>query len=52
MSKVRVTFDYYPDEPDDQDATGMSDHEYEALTQGLVDLGADNITTEVIEEKG
>jgi hypothetical protein len=39
---VRVSFDYYPDEPEDV-ATGMSEEEYERLIGELLALGADNI---------
>lgn len=41
---IRVTFDYYPDEPDDTDPTGMSEAEYDQLTDALSALGADHVT--------
>lgn len=44
---VRVQFDYEPDEPDDDDKTGMSEAEYEKVTDGLMQTyGAENIEFE------
>jgi hypothetical protein len=42
QTKVRVSFDYYPENPDPDDETGMSEEEYEALMDKLGALGADN----------
>jgi hypothetical protein len=42
QTKVRVSFDYYPDEPDLDDETGMSTEEFEDLMDKLGQLGADN----------
>lgn len=44
--KVRVSFDFYPDEPDPDDETGMSDEEHLALMDHLAQLGADNVEIE------
>lgn len=43
MTKVRISFDYVPDEPDGEDSTGMSEPEYVRLQDALIDLGADNV---------
>ena len=40
---VKVTFNYEPDDPDDDDATGMSSDEYDQLYDALISLGADNV---------
>lgn len=41
---VTVTFQYEPDEPDEDDPTGMSLEEYEKLTLALMeDHGATNV---------
>lgn len=40
--KVRVSFDYYPGDPDPTDPTGMTEEEHEDLMDKLGQLGADN----------
>lgn len=40
---VRVTFMFEPDEPDDNDRTGLSEAEFERLMELLMDVGAENI---------
>jgi hypothetical protein len=47
--KVRVSFDYYPDEPDEGDRTGMSEEEYLRLHDKLMGLGADDVTIERVD---
>lgn len=44
---VLVKFDYEPDEPDEDDPTGMSSDEFDRLQDRLMELGADNVTMEV-----
>lgn len=46
--KVKVSFDYYPDEPDPEDPTGMSEDEHNDLMQKVMELGADNIEIEKV----
>lgn len=46
---VRVTFDYSPDEIDRDDATGMSDHEFLRLVEGLTELGGTNFKVERVD---
>lgn len=41
--RVKVSFDFEPENPDDDDSTGMEVAEYETLTEGLMELGATNI---------
>jgi hypothetical protein len=48
QSKVRVSFDYYPDEPDADDDTGMAEGEYLELIERIGELGGDNPTVEKI----
>jgi hypothetical protein len=43
---VRVTFKYEPDEPDEEHPTGLSEEEYEHLSDALVALGAYDIEIE------
>lgn len=43
---VKVTFKYEPDEPDDDDATGVSEDEHNRLMDQLMQLGAEDITIE------
>lgn len=43
---VKVTFMYEPGEPDADDRTGMSENEYNELTDALMQIGADNIEIE------
>jgi hypothetical protein len=41
---VKVSFNYEPDEPDDNDPTGVSEEEHSSLTDKLaMEFGADNI---------
>jgi hypothetical protein len=42
--KVRVEFDYYPDDPDPGDETGMSEDEFIDLTDRISQLGGDNLS--------
>ena len=46
---VKVTFTYEPDDPDDDDSTGMSAEEHDQLHDQLMSLGADNIIIEKID---
>ena len=41
QTKVRVSFDYYPEDPDPDDETGMSTEEFDRLMEQLGELGAD-----------
>jgi hypothetical protein len=50
QTKVIVSFDFYPDDPDPDDPTGMGEEEFEQLTRNLSDLGADNIEFEVVKQ--
>lgn len=43
---VLVKFEYEPEQPDDDDSTGMASEEFDDLHDRLVALGADNITME------
>lgn len=43
QTKVRVCFDYYPEQPDPDDPTGMSEEEHVDLMDKLMALGADEI---------
>lgn len=40
---VKVTFDYEPGEPDDENDSGLSEEEYDRLTEALIELGAMNV---------
>lgn len=44
--KVRVSFDYYPEQPDPDDETGMSEEEHVDLMDKLAALGADDVQME------
>jgi len=46
QTKVRVSFDYYPSDPDPDDSTGMSEAEYIQLNNQLAMLGADDVEIE------
>lgn len=48
QTKVRISFDYYPDEPDPDDSTGMSEDEHIDLMEKLSALGADGIEIEKV----
>lgn len=41
--KVKVSFDYYPDEPDPDDETGMSEDEFNDMMEKVLALGGDDI---------
>lgn len=41
-----VTFTYEPDEPDDDDSSGMSVDEFDRLMDALAQLGATNVYAE------
>lgn len=44
---VKITFNYEPDEPDDDDETGVSEAEYTKVTEILMEqIGAENIKFE------
>lgn len=48
---VRVTFLMTPDSPDDDDKTGMSNEEFEQVTDHLMmELGAENIEIVKVDE--
>lgn len=40
---VRVTFTYEPDDPDDDDPTGVSEAEHQELMDHLLALGAEDV---------
>lgn len=44
MAMVKVTFDYEPQEPDDEDPSGVSEDEYQELMERLMELGATNVS--------
>jgi hypothetical protein len=48
QTKVRVSFDYYPDDPDPDDPTGMTEEAHQELMDELAALGADNPTIEKV----
>jgi hypothetical protein len=48
--KVQIKFDFYPDEPDPNDDTGMSADEHDRVIEQLMALGADSIEIEKVEE--
>jgi hypothetical protein len=48
--KVQITFDYHPDDPDENDASGMSAQEYEQVQEQLMELGAENIKMKQVAE--
>lgn len=49
QTKVIVSFDYYPDDPDPKNVTGMGEEEYDDLMTKLASLGADNVDFEVVK---
>jgi hypothetical protein len=49
-NRVRISFDYYPENPDPEDPTGMSNDEYDTVMDILSQLGADNPTIERQED--
>lgn len=51
MSEVTVTFKYEPEEPDEGDSTGMSNDEYERLTDQIMVLGGHDVEIEKEEGK-
>lgn len=46
--KVQVSFEYWPEEPDPDHATGMSEPEYAELMDHLAELGATDVKIEKI----
>lgn len=49
--KVKVTFDYHPADPDPSDPTGLSEEEFERLTEELMEqLGAENIVCTAVAD--
>lgn len=46
--KVKVTFEYEPEEPDEGDRSGMSEEEFMRLMDDLMALGANDIEIEKI----
>lgn len=47
---VKISFNYEPDEPDEDDSTGMSLEEYERVTEHLMSsVGAESIQVEKVE---
>ncbi len=46
MNTVKITFVYEPDEPDEDDATGMSEDEYTRVTDAVMQLGGCDIQCE------
>lgn len=43
MTQVKVEFTYTPEDPDENDSTGMSNEEYDELMDSLMPLGAEDI---------
>jgi hypothetical protein len=50
MTQVTVKFSYEPEDPDDDDRTGMSEEEYSDFTEKLMALGAEDIEIEKAHE--
>lgn len=49
--KVKVTFVFEPEDPDENDPTGLSEDEFNELTDGLAsEYGAENIIVEAVAE--
>lgn len=46
MSTVKVSFDYEPDEPDDDDRSGMSEEEFQRVMDACMALGGHDIQIE------
>lgn len=46
MSEIKITFIYEPDEPDDDDATGLSEDEYGRVMDAIMALGGTDIQFE------
>jgi hypothetical protein len=44
MDTVTVSFTYHPDEPDPDNSTGLSLDEHERLVDGLMQLGAEDVS--------
>lgn len=44
VRRVTVTFDYYPEDPDDEDPSGMAEDEYTDLMDKITSIGGDNPT--------
>jgi hypothetical protein len=49
QTKVHVSFDYYPDEPDPSSPVGMSEDEYNSFFQRVMELGGDEIMISKVE---
>lgn len=47
--KVQVTFTYDPEEPDEQDPTGMSEDEYIKLSEEIAQAGGYDIGIDKLE---
>lgn len=43
---VKVSFTYTPDDPDDDDPTGLSEEEHQKVFDTLMHLGAEDISIE------
>ena len=51
--KVRVTFDYVPDDPadvDEEDPSGLAEAAFVELGDQIANLGGENITCEAVTE--
>lgn len=49
MSQIKVTFLYTPDDPDEEDSTGVSNEEFERVHDRLsMEFGAEDIQIEKI----
>ena len=48
MTRVRVSFVYEPDEPDEDDDTGVSNEEFEKISDALMMFGAEDVKFEKI----
>lgn len=48
--RVKVTFFYEAQDPDPADRTGLSEHEFNELTERLMEAGAEDITVEKTHE--
>ena len=46
---MHVEFDYYPDDPDPDDESGMSEDEFVELTDRIAQLGGDNLSAKKVQ---
>ena len=48
--KVRVVFDYYPDEPDLDDRMGMSEAEFDRLHEAVSEAGGIDLAVQRLQD--